>query len=1772
MSPRAQRGGVKSSLTRIDNFLKSLETAQIDHPDMRKQLKAKLDLLYENKSKLLNIHEEIIAEVGVNVEEEESELERLLSRIDDIDTAIRLLLYKDEPLDKGEKGSTGNESFESTTANKFDTFLEKFSSALDKISSGKPSYHEASDHIKLQPISIPTFSGSYQEWPTFKDIFLTTIGDSKKLPDAHKMQYLISSLSGEAKETVQHMKICDNNYRAAWSLLSEKYDDQCALINDNIQRFLSQPNIKASSEASVRQFRTTCNSILHSLDSLNANGRDIWLVHWASKHLDSESMSLWAREIKNKLPTWDLFDKFLDERAKTLAIYTPPVEKSTSQKSQAPQKSNTRPKQNATNLINTDKADPCACCKGDSHKLFKCSKFVSLTPVERYDFVKLHKLCRNCLGKNHGSKDCKSSTCKKCNTKHSTLLHDAFPASTPPENQQNTPPAPQVPNNTPNQTVAISSSVLSSHTGTRVFLATAVVEILDKENKVHLCRAILDSGAQLNLITQELSQKLKLDKFAAPIVIKGVTGSQSVAKYQVETVVRSRATDFHVDLRCLIVPKITGELPNWTVDTQSIPIPKNIFMADPNWDVTRPIDLLIGAEVYGDIVKDESIKLGSGLPQLKNTDFGWSLIGPHKAQSPSTVGLLHSSNPFECCLTTFSSIDASLQKFWKVEEVSVKPPLTQEHNEVEEHFSKTTYRDPNGRYVLQLPLRPTVENLEDNKENALRQFRRLEKRLNAHPQLKEEYTKSIHQYLKDGFLEPVPKQDVSEFVYYMPHHPVIKESSSTTKVRIVHNASSRSSTGLSLNEVLKVGPTVQPPLVATLTNFRKHPVAFSTDIRQMYPQFLLNPIHRDLQRVFWRDSPSEPIVEYRLTGVCFGVASSPFLATRALMQLALDEQKNYPKASQVLLNNVYVDDCLFSCATIEEALEVQRQLIAITQSAGLTLSKWCSNRKELLKVCGDSVSDSVDLPEHTVSTLGMKWNTTKDIFHYEGSFNDSPIKTKRNALSFIARLYDPEGFLGPLIVRGKILVQSLWKLKLTWDDELPPSLLSEWEAYHNDLKGISAITIPRWASTIQSPTSEELHVFCDASQEAYGAALYYVTEGPQGRSSFLLFSKSKVAPIQTLTIPRLELLSAELGLCIMDKFRNVYNVSNCHYWTDSMVVFHQIQSSGLKFEVFVAHRIAKIHSLSNRENWHHVPGSINPADIISRGSTAQDLRSSSLWWHGPSFLLESSANWPQCNISVDEQSALLASSLEEEDQPEDLSFDFIAKLISETTDYAEATRVLAITFRFLAIARKAPHQTGPLSVAEITHAERALVKWDQQNKLSHLFTAIEKGTLHSNQGMKSFRMLAPFIDKDGLIRVGGRTSQSSEAYDTRFPILLPKGELSRMIASHEHRKQLHPGPQLLLATLQQRLWPLGGRKLTRDAVKNCIRCIRFKPRLGEQFMGDLPSARVNFNSPFHNTAVDYCGPVWIRPNLKRGGTPRKAYVCVFVCLTTKAVHLELVNDLTCEAFIAALRRLVGRRSAPLHIYSDNATNFTAANKELQSLLEAEDFQRKLTSEAASMGVTWHFQPPRAPHHGGLCEAGVKSLKHHLVRIVGDRYFTYEEFYTILVQIEGILNSRPLTPLTDDPSELEPLTPGHFLTPGKALTELPNPDLQELPMNRLNRWQLCQHMVQEFSRRWRTEYLTQLQKRTKWFANLPNLKVGDLVIIHTDNSPSHRWPLAVIQEIHPGKDGRVRVVTVRTAKGVYKRSVNKLCRLPTPDNDEIASKTQQDPSDLFPGSM
>lgn len=411
--------------------------------------------------------------------------------------------------------------------------------------------------------------------------------------------------------------------------------------------------------------------------------------------------------------------------------------------------------------------------------------------------------------------------------------------------------------------------------------------------------------------------------------------------------------------------------------------------------------------------------------------------------------------------------------------------------------------------------------------------------------------------------------------------------------------------------------------------------------------------------------------------------------------------------------------------------------------------------------------------------------------------------------------------------------------------------------------------------------------------------------------------------------------------------------------------------------------------------------------------------------------------------------------------------------------------------------------------------------------------------------------MSPFLDDDGILRVGGRLHRASIDENMKHPILIPhKSHFTNLLIAEAHERTLHGGPQLMLNYLRSKYWILNAKTLVRQCVHKCVTCVRHSKQTHQQMMGQLPKARVSAQKPFQCSGVDYAGPISIRSSKGRGHHSTKGYICLFVCMSTRAIHLEAVSDMTSQSFLASFKRFVARRGRVLDLWSDNGTTFVGSAKELRQLFNAE--RSMVASEIADFlsmnGTTWHFIPPHAPNFGGLWEAGVKSTKHHLKRIIGTSTLTFEEMTTVLAQIEACLNSRPISLLSNNPEDSCPLTPGHFLV-GEPLVLVPDANYENSSISNLKRWHLTQKMLQNFWRRWSSEYLTQLQHRYKWADSKPEPEIGDVVLVREDGLPPARWLYGVITNKHPGLDNITRVVTIRCKNNEIKRPVSKLIILP-----------------------
>lgn len=866
--------------------------------------------------------------------------------------------------------------------------------------------------------------------------------------------------------------------------------------------------------------------------------------------------------------------------------------------------------------------------------------------------------------------------------------------------------------------------------------------------------------------------------------------------------------------------------------------------------------------------------------------------------------------------------------------------------------------------------------------------------------------------------------------------------------------------------------------------------------------------------------------------------------------MATDEGNKYPKAAQAAINHMYVDDFIKGSKTIKEAKETRDQMIAMLKTAGFNIRQWASNDKRILSgLPAESINTKLQLDtDQTLKTLGVHWQSTNDTIIY----TVQPIKiknvsiTKRFILSEIAKIFDPLGLLGPVIVTARLIMQSLWRETLDWDESLPAYIHTQWTAFAEQLNNFDKMSFNRWVS-VPDATEIQLHGFCDASEKAYGAAIYLRTRTKTGQVFVnLICAKARVAPLSATTLARLELCAALELARLYESVKNRLTIKGQKtvLWSDSTIALNWISALSCQLKTFVANRVAEIQTKTQDGKWRHVRSTDNPADALSRGQLPEEFKGNKLWIYGPEWLKGEEDTWPFLEI------------LPAMDNTEKRKFYCYASTVPQenvlrpVSSFRRLVGAVAYCLRF----RRNKPRKCPLSVEERHRAEIKILQMMQLREFEQEIKCLQNNKKLSTQS--SLLCLNPFIDKEGLLRVRGRLSNANISYNQQHPIILPKhSQVTESIIQDEHNFSYHSGEKSTLARVRRKYWPINGASQVKKVIRQCVQCKRFNPPSVNYVMGDLPKERVNQVRPFFHTGVDYCGPFLIREKRYRNTKSIKAYVAVFVCLAVKAVHLEVVSDLTTEAFVAALRRFISRRGKCHSIHSDNGTNFVGANnqfKEFYALLQSEKHNHNVEDFLSRQGIVWKFNSPRAPHEGGLWEAAVKSFKRLFIRIVGETLLPFEDFNTLAIEIEAILNSRPLTPISSDPNDIAVLTPGHFLI-GDALTSLPELDFTTTPNNRLSSWQLIKKMQQDFWARWHDEYLNQLNIRQKWNTGQHNIKLGSVVIIKDENTRPLQWALGRVIQVYPGSDDVIRKVTVKTINGVIDRNVKYL--LPVFDDQE-----------------
>ena len=1547
--------------------------------------------------------------------------------------------------------------------------------------------------VELPKLKIEKFGGNPSQWRGFWDSFQASVGKNEGFENVQKFIYLKSLLEGKAATAISGLELSNENYAEAVALLSDRFGSRQVVITHHMESLLQLVPVKTGTE--VKQLRAVYDKIEVNVRGLQSLGikpdqYGCLLVPVIMSKVPDDIRLIILRQFSSENWTFEVllkcFKQELEAREQCLA-----VSKSSSSRRERKEVDFTE-NHSSRVLMRTGKRDVSGClfCEGD-HAPEKC---VKLNVEKRWEKVKKLHLCFVCLRAGHGSKDCRvKSRCKACDRNHHVSLC---------RGEQ--------------------SKALFANARASTLLQTAMVTAMDESEGKHVTvRLIFDLGSNDSYVTKDLKDKLGLKVLGKhKLEISGFGGTRRSSSFEMTSLkLRSRFGGGSMPLSAFVVPTIA-----------SVPFSRRglaryehlvgLELADSGSSHEDDLSVLIGADQYHRFVNGET-KRGNCGPVATNSEFGWILSGPVDGVSTS-----FSNSLLLTSLLPQQSVEEKLHKFWDLEALGIDSGVDEKEFFVEKFKSSVGH---NGeRYEVSLPRKELHEPLPDNLFIAKKRLISLKKRLKEHPDVLEQYNKYFQEQLESGIIERVSVNDRGKagWTHYIPHHGVVRDDKETTKLRVVFDASCKVGKNPSLNDCLEAGPFIGPELFDILVRFRLYPVGLIADIEKAFLMISVVPEDRDVMRFLWFDSvDSDELVVYRQTRVTFGVNASPFMLAGTIVKHLEKFQGKEADLVGAVKRSLYVDDLCAGEFRDDEAGSLYMKSKEMLADGKFNLRKWKTNCRNLSLRFEEIASDE------KTKVLGIPWDCSSDRLEFDLSSYadgiDSLKVTKRKILSVIAQLFDPLGILSPIFITVKILLQNVHKEKKGWDDEVSCEVSKGWNCWLKLLKDIEKVEVERFyfdgVSGFSRGSSVEVHGFCDASNSAYGAVVYLVDVA--SRKSIVVASKSRVAPLKDTSIPRLELLGAlvlSVLVCrVREAIEEVVHVDKLVCWTDSMVVLYWLKN-GKDLKQFVRNRVVSIREKVASENWRHCPGKENPADLLSRGVMNKVDFPGGIWFKGPEWLRKNESFWP--NKKVELKGEFLDSlSIETK-----VSKVLVAKKLEPVVEFerfskfSRLVRCVGWVRRFCLNCRNRLKVKGRLTVSEIKEAEIVVLKLCQR-----LMTVDEKSELETSLRFE--------INSVGLMEVAGRLQEASEG--VRSQVFVPRSShVAKLIVLEAHDRVKHLGLNATLSELRTRFWVTRGRQFVKSVLKGCVVCSRLNSksfRTAEE--GLLPKFRVEEDvSAFENVGLDYLGPLYV----ENGKSEEKVWVALFTCATSRAVHLECVKSMKVEQFLNAFKRFCGRRGVPSLIISDNAKTFTAASKYLVKLSESQvigDYFSKLAIE-------WTFILEKSPWWGGFWERMVKLTKDALKKTLGKAKVSFEELQTVLVAVEAVINSRPLTYVGSE-DETEPLTPSHLVC-GKRVLTIPS-GAKVAVVDLRQRFGHLRNLMENSKKRWLKEYLTELRVFHKKKGKYKVPKVDDLVVIKDDNIKRQNWKVGRILRIIEGRNGIVRGAWVRTGGSELRRPLELL---------------------------
>ncbi|XP_027897195.1 uncharacterized protein LOC114159423 [Xiphophorus couchianus] len=1446
------------------------------------------------------------------------------------------------------------------------------------------------------------------------------------------------------------------------------------------------------------------------------------------------------------------------------------------------------------------------------HTLQKCRTFREKPLEERKTFLKENGICFKCCNSSaHTARDCQTIVkCTECTSdRHSSALH---PGQAPwvkdiqPPIKHGGEPEPIQTSEVTSQCTSVCGEDRAVKNCSKICLARVYPK--GESDKAIKAYVIIDEQSNRSLAHSSFFDTFGVQGPAASYSLKTCSGmSENMGRV---------ASDFCIEsmdgktvqllpslLECNEIPDNRAEIPTPSAALYHEHL-KPIVHLIPELEPDVPIMLLLGRDIIRLHKVHKCINGPPEAPYAQKLALGWVIVGKvclgrvHKPLSVNTyfTNILEQARTtiFEPCPSVLHVKERYSPKRSKdvneVEDFELGRTvfqLTSEDNKQASSFEDLAFmaimkqgvkKDASNSWVAPLPFRQPRQHLPDNRQQTIRRFHSLKHNLERKPEMSQHFFSFMEKIFENGHAEVAPLLNLNQERWYLPifgvYHP-----KKPGNIRVVFDSSAQHQ-GVSLNDVLLKGPDLNNLLLGVLMRFRKEAIAITADIKQMFHSFLVREEDRNFLRFFWfkDNDPTQEVIEYRMTVHVFGNSPSPAVAIYCLRQAAMEGEPHHdPGVKDFVNRDFYVDDALKSFSTVKGAVSLLKNTQDVLANSNLRLHKIASNNKEVMEAfpAEDRANDLKDLdlssdvlPEQR--SLGLNWNLESDAFVFKIDQVEKPF-TRRGVLSVVNSVYDPLGFVAPVTIQGKYILRELTQQRVDWDSRLPDMMEEQWMIWRDSLQDLSSLKIPRPYTEVSLSTAKtrELCVFLDASTKAIAAVAYLkvVNEAGNIQTGFVM-GKAKLAPRPEHTVPRLELCAAVLAVELADFISSELDVyvDATTFYTDSKVVLGYINNETRCFYVYVSNRVVRIRRSSHPKQWKYVSTVENPADCATRSVPAAFLSNTS-WLRGPSFLTE-----PRQESLEQGSFELVEPNVDVEVRPQISTLKTQASLtllgshrFSKFSTWQALRRAIAtllhVAISFHTVTENRQCKRWHLcqkagTPDQLNLSEDVIIRTVQEEAYAEELACLKNGQVISRRS--PLKALDPFIDEHNILRVGGRMRHGEISLEEKHPKIIPgKTHIATLLVRYYHEQTLHQGRHFTEGAIRVAgIWIIGLKRLVGNVIYHCVTCRKLRGVPPQQKMADLPADRLSMDPPFTYIGLDVFGPWNVVARRTRGGLAHsKRWALIFTCMAVRAVHIEVIESLDTSCFINALRRFLAIRGPVKQIRSDRGTNFVSASADLRipSNIDSKSVEKYL----ADRGCSWVFNPPHASHMGGSWERLIGIARRILDSMflqVGTSSLTHEVLTTLMAEVVAIINSRPLLPVSTDPSDPVILTPATLLTQKTGVPSVPpeDPNVKDLCKQQ---WRQVQHLAQTFWSKWRRQYLSTLQPRRKWHDNQTNLETGSIVLLRDQQLKRNEWPLGIITQVLPSQDNKVRKAEVKVSRQdgtkVFLRPVTELILLLSP---------------------